>query len=209
MKISSKISYLIKQIRESEHWWKANYHATWKTSKTIKEEFESSDKWKLPHTRSLPASRNGSHMYPSVEFFNYILTHRDGEIALNHTTRILSLLEKLVKEAHKYLYPDDETLYTANQENLIRFLKWKGFLKNDEENELRLALQTRNCVVHNGTEADDKYMSILQKTKDRDSEEVKKVNETVTVCSSLYWLEDWHNLLLRITERLEKHILSL
>ena len=95
------IKDLIQEIEDSEHRWKALYHATWLGSKQVKCDHIGIDGWeKRPVAYGLRASNLRYHEYPTGKFLIEILEGRDGEIALNHTIVMLSLLEKLVKEIY-------------------------------------------------------------------------------------------------------------
>ena len=202
MSIPEHIRILIDQIRESEDWWKALYMAVWGLSYQIKERYEGRDSWREKQKLGLPASKKGYQEY-TPERLHFILTQRDKETALNHTITIFSLLENLSKKTA--LIVEQKDINMGKYKNLSDFLLRNKFLKSDEEPELRLARATRNCVNHHGNKANKWYIDSLKVAR---PDEEGKYKEGEDVCSSLHWLEDWHELLLKITDRIEEHLLS-
>ena len=172
----------------------------------IRVDHENTESWNNPLGYYLPASSKKFHMYLSGKYLYNIMTGRDGEIALNHMTNMLSLLEKLVKELHRCMHPDEEPLYTGRRNVLINFLLQKGFLLPEEENEFRLAGETRNCVIHNGHEIDEKWLKAYSNARN--------ASFLTSITTDLYRavppprMEEWHALFLRITERMEKEYMA-
>jgi len=195
------IEALISQIKESEHRWKALYMATWGESYRVKEKYENTPLWEMPLALGLPASKNKYHIFSSAQYFHNILVTRDGEIALNHMTTMLSLLEKLVKEFRRYKYPNEEPLNTGKRNVLVKFLKDYGFLLEEEEMEFRLAGETRNCVVHNGHVMDDRWLQAYSNA--RNASFLTMITTDLYRAVRLPQVEEWHQLFFRITERIE------
>lgn len=212
--VPEHIQKLFDEIKESEDVWKSYYMAVWGTYYKIRDEYK--DSWETSTKFGLPASKKKYHIYTPKKL-SEILTSRDGEIGLNHLQRMLSLIEKITKELHEILYPRKyyskikEYKYNAsNRDTLIKFLKgYRPFVKvtkklllDDEEADFRLACKTRDCFIHNGGQVDGgwiKAYAIARKVS-------PKLNVGEPLPDPFHQLEDWHNLFLRIAERIEKFL---
>ena len=211
MIIPQNIKSLIHEMEESKDRWFALYMSTWGESYRVRDDYRDTDLWEKPIELGLPASRLKYHVYKPNHLYD-ILTNRDGEIALNHSQTMFSLIEKLVKETHKILYPEEKTINTGNRKTLIQFLKGdypfkkvtEKLLLPEEEHEFILARETRNCVIHNGRQIDGRWLETFSKV--RNATCIYKEGFDLTYVVRLPQVEDWHDLFLKITKRTENFL---
>ena len=97
------IQKLIDEIKHSKDRWIALYTSTW-TYQAINSLRQVSPLWEKHVIVGLPAREHRGRIYQfrTAEDLDRILRSRDGEIALNHTVTLFSLLEKLAKEVYKH-----------------------------------------------------------------------------------------------------------
>lgn len=201
------IQKLIDEIKVSKDRWIALYTSTWIYQNYNAKKCENTEDWEQPVTVGLPARehRGRTYSFATAKGLDAILRSRDGEIALNHTVTLFSLLEKLAKEVYRHLngqYPANFNKRNA----LTSFLKDKGFLLPHEEQEFVLAKETRNCVVHHGHVIEDKW-----KRSWNDARSNTPIPQDLSYPDDLYYIvkmpqvEDWHDFFLnKIVHRIEK-----
>lgn len=210
MPVPDNIQELLNKIKESKDRWIALYTSTWNYQAYNSRKRENTRLWEEPVVVGLPARehRNRIYTYKSARDLDKILRDRDGEIALNHTVTLFSLLEKLAKEIHKHetgQYPTDFNKRSA----LANFLKGKGFLLPAEEKEFALVKETRNCVVHHGHMIEDKWRNAW-----KDARGNATIPQDASFPDDLYYIikmpqvEDWHDFFLRITDRIAAYFES-
>ncbi len=207
MDIPNKVKYIIERILKSEDRWKALYMATWGCSYQIKAQFEKTEFWEKTIPFGLPASKNKQHVYKPKELYS-ILTSRDGEFTIGHLQTLFSLFEELLNEASKILFNFE--LDTSKWKNMKEFFNQddtKDILTKKDINELKLAKETRNCFIHNGSKVDKRWLDAY-----RDARGVT----TVSLSSELqkgfsnifHQIENWHELIVNITKKIEGKIIQ-
>jgi hypothetical protein len=209
MNIPTNIKYIIERILESESRWKALYMATWGYSYEIKK-YKKTKFWKIPIKLGLPASKNGQYTYRPEEL-HLILTSRDGEFTIGHLQTLFSLLEELLNETSKILFGFE--LNTGRWKDMKRFFN-QTYIKDvfskqnvNELKELKLAKETRNCFIHNGLKVGQKWLNAYR--------DARKVSSSITLGGDLqkglgnkfHQIEDWHELIIDITKRIEMKII--
>jgi len=207
MDIPNKIKYIIERILKSEDRWKALYMATWGWSYQIKAQFEKTEFWEKTKSFGLPASKNKQHFYKPKELYS-ILTSRDGEFTIGHLQTLFSLFEELLNEASKILFNFE--LDTSKWKNMKKFFNQddtKDILTKKDINELKLAKETRNCFIHNGSKIDKRWLDAY-----RDARGVPTVSMGSELQKSFsnifHQIENWHGLIVNITKKIEGKIIQ-
>jgi len=194
---SETIESLIKEIRESEDRWKAPYMATWRTVYEF-ESLESTPQWNESLRFDLPASKNECH-YFTPEKLVHILRSFDDDLTFRHLNKLFGILESLAENVAKNLGREIDT-YKFN--NLKSFLLDQGVLSSGNDDlELKLAKETRNCDLHNNRRVDPRWLKAFynaRKTKSNSHDgdplkiefhDVEKWNELILdICEKLYSL---------------------
>lgn len=207
MEIPRNIKYIIESILKSEDRWKALYMATWGYSYQIKTQFEETQKWEKQIPFGLPASKNKHHTYKPNELHS-ILISRDGEFTIGHLQTLFSLFEELLNEASKILLNLD--LNTSKWKNIKIFFNQpntKDILSEQDVNELKLAKETRNCFIHNGSKINQRWLDAYQRA--RRATTVKLGDDLQKGFSNIFHqIEDWHELIVNITKKVEEKIIQ-
>lgn len=205
------IQKLIDEIKESKDRWIALYTSTWTYHEYNSQKLENTEFWEQPVSVGLPAREHRDHKYTyrTARDLDNILRSRDGEIALNHVVTLFSLLENLIKEVHKHLYPQASgRVAFSDAGNMIEFLSHKKFrflLDNKEVKEFVLARQTRNCVLHTHHIMDAKWIEAWEAARPN-----IPIPQDLAFKDDLYYIikmpdmENWHDFFLGIVERIEK-----
>jgi len=207
MNIPTNIKYIIERILEDESRWKALYMATWGYSYQIEAQYQGGTLWDMLIPFGLPASKYKQYAYKPKELHS-ILTSRDGEFTIGHLQTLFSLFEELLNEVSKILHGLElNTSKWKNMENFFNQTATKDILSTQDINELNLAKKTRNCFIHNGSRIDQKWIDAYQKARGGISpaglgDELQK-----GLLNKFHQIEDWHELIIDITKRIERKII--
>ena len=208
MDIPDKIKYIIEQILKREDRWKALYMAVWGCSYYLENEFRQKrpELWDQVVPLGLPGSKKKQHPYKPSELHS-ILRSFDAEITIIHLVILFVLLEELLNESSLIFY--GKRLDTGHLENLKAFLEGSDvsdILSEVEKKELFLAKATRNCFIHNGSKIDQRWINAYQFA--RSAPPIKKIGDDVkkAFTSMLYQVEDWHELIIKITKGVKEKI---
>lgn len=207
MEIPSHIAEQIKRIHESKSNWTYQFNATWGLAKQLRERYENKDGYEQPIDLPLPASKEGEIIYPSVRKVVEIAESRDPEITMTHAITIFSFLEALVEDVYYELRGKTKTF--TRIETLLEFLKNEKLLLPEEESMFIMAKKSRDCYAHYGDRISpwwrDAYREHEHVIKEINPAEPKvKLSPIV----NYHVVEAWHDLLLRITDRIEKLLIE-
>jgi hypothetical protein len=207
MDVSDKIKYIIERILEREDRWKALYMAVWGYSYYLDGlKREHPELWDQTIALGLPGSKKKQHLY-KPSWLHSILTSSDADITILHLVVLFVLLEELLNESSLIFF--NKRLDTGYLKQLKIFLgenETKDILSEPEEKELFLAKATRNCFVHNGSKIDQTWMEAYQLARGIPS--IEKIGDDVKSAfeSILHQVEDWHEIVIKITKKLEEKI---
>jgi len=206
MDIPSNIKYIIEGILKSEDRWKALYMATWGYSYQVKAGWENTKMWDKPVSFGLPASKNNQqHTYKPKDLHS-ILTSRDGEFTIGHLQTLFSLFEELLDEIAKFLFNFELDMNKwKNIEEFFNKPGTKDILSNQDIKELKLAKETRNCFIHNGSKIDQRWLDTYQEAK---GVHLASLGDDLHkgISNTFHQVESWHELLVNTTKKLEELI---
>lgn len=202
MDLPPNITSIITKINESEDKWKALYMATWGLSYKIKADYEKTEKWEKMIAFGLPASKNKFHTYSPKKLYD-ILTSRDAEFTVGHLQTLFSLFEDLLNESSNILCPNE--INASKWENIKKFFSetdTNDILSDSEMMELKLAKETRNCYLHNGGKIDQRWLDAYKESK---GEPIAKINDSLKdgFSNLFYQIEDWHKLIIQLTNKIK------
>jgi len=208
MELPVSILSIIDRINQSENKWKALYMATWGYSYWVKSQFENTNSWDKEVQFGLPASKNKSHIYTPHQLYS-ILTSRDGEFTLGHLQTLFSLFEDLLNEASKILCASE--LDTSKWPNMKKFFEeddTKDILTDIQIKELKLAKETRNCYIHNGSKINQKW---LDSYRDAKSNPIASIGDNLSkgfkeFQDLFHQIEEWHKLIVDTTNNIKSKI---
>lgn len=160
-------------------------------------------------TLALPASKSGFYEWKPQELYS-ILSSRDGQFTIGHLQTLFSLFEELLYETAKELY--NLEINTSKWVKMVKFFNLENFnniVSAAEINELKLAKETRNCFIHNGSKIDDFWLSAYNGSRGNLSIDLrgKKLSEGFT--NIFYEIENWHNLIISISNKIKEKILEM
>ena len=196
---------------ESEDEWKALYMAAWGCANFyLKERFYNTELWEKKLAFGLPASRQKYRTYTPAKLYE-ILTSKDIEFTLGHLQTLFSLLEELVTNLCPLVCYGQECS-AGIFENLEKFLlgnkpydKFQINITEDDIKELKLAKETRNCFIHNGSKVDEKWLKAFK--------EARRVNSAAKIGDKLpinfHQVEDWHELIIQTVNKIKNGIIKL
>lgn len=211
MEIPKRISNIISRILEREKEWKALYMASWGcVFHWLEPKFKNTDLWEKPLKLGLPASKRGYQEYTPAELCG-ILKSKDTEFTLGHLQTLFSLLEELITELCP-LVCNVKDIRADKFENLEKFLlgqnpyqNFKTNITQDEIKELKLAKETRNCFIHNNSKVDELWLMAFKEVRNNDS--VAQIGDKLPV--DFHQIEDWHELIIRIVNKIKNAIIQL
>lgn len=165
MEIPNNILSIVDKINQSEDRWKALYMGTWGFSYQIKAKYENTPYWDKEIPFGLPASKNKNHIYTPHRLHS-ILTSRDGEFTLGCLQNLFSLFEDLLNEASKILCSSEfDTSKWPNMKKFFEETDTRDILTDSQIKELKLAKETRNCYIHNGSKIDQRWLDSYEDAK--------------------------------------------
>lgn len=208
MNTPDKIKYIIEQILKREDRWKALYMAVWGCSYYLENEIKQKrpELWDRIIPLGLPGSKKKHYPYKPSELQS-ILRSFDTEITFLHLVIIFVLLEELLNESSLIFYGKRmDTGYLKQLNTFFEGINTKDILLDAEKKELFLAKATRNCFIHNGSKIDRNWIKAYQST--RSVSPIKKIGDDVKEAfpSILHQVEDWHELIIKITKGVEEKI---
>jgi len=188
---------------------------------------ETIEKWEI--TLKLPATKKQHPKYEIGELLE-ILSSWDSKFALGHLQKMFSFLEELVRVASKIL-----VLPTTNNSILRRITKkffvllgcpkeefsshrWKYLqeflqcvvqISSAELLELKSAKETRNCYIHNASKISKEWLKAYKDAKKLSlSRELvgQNLESGFNTQPIFHQIEDWHDLIVSITKRIEEKI---
>lgn len=208
MKVPINILSIIEKINKSEDDWKAIYMANWRFSYWLRENFENTQKWDEKQEFGLPAFKKGHHDYTPSQLY-IIVTSKDIKTTYEHLIILLSMFEALLEETSKFLCSPKFKI-NHNGSNISGFFEdenTKDILEEGELNELFLAKETRNCYLHHGGKINDKWIKYYKDTKGTSLvSEGDDLNKGFQEGKPYLQIEEWHNLIVDITNRIKSKI---
>lgn len=158
----------------------------------------------------LPASKNGYFEWKIKEPYS-ILSSRDGQFTLGHLQTLFSLFEELLYEIAKTIFDKEiDTSKWVGIENFFDLEDFNKVLTSQEFMELKLAKETRNCFIHNGSKIDNQWLSAYQNARGNKvlliSLEGKGLGEGLS--NIFYEIEDWNNLIVNISKKVKDRVLK-
>ena len=206
MEIPNNVLSIISRIDKSEDKWKALYMGAWGFSNKIKDQFENTEKWNKKIRFNLLASKNNQiHIYTPKQLYS-ILTSKDGEFTIGHLQTLFSLFEDLLNETSKILCPNE--LNTGKWQNMKLFFEQtetNDILSETQIKELKLAKETRNCYIHNGSKVNQRWLNAYQDAKGNPiallSDDLNKGFPNL-----FHQIEEWHELIVNTTSNIKTKI---
>jgi len=211
MQISERINNIIQRLIESEKEWKALYMASWGcVFHWLEPKFKNTDSWEKPLKLGLPASKKKYQEYTPAELCG-ILKSKDTEFTLGHLQILFSLLEELIEELCPIVCGGQE-IKVDKFENLKKFLLGKNSYQNfqtkiaeDKIKELKLAKETRNCFIHNNSKVDKLWLEAFKEARGKNS--AAQIGGKLPI--NFHQIEDWHELILEIVNKIKDAIIQL
>ncbi len=205
MQVPTNILSIVEKINQSEDNWKALFMGMWGHSYYIKDQFENTTNWKKEMAFGLPSSKNKFHIY-TPEKLHSILRSKDGEFTLGHLQTLFSLFEDLLNEASKILC--SSKLNTSQWPNMKKFFEedhTKDILTDLQVKELKLAKETRNCYIHNGSKTNQIWLNSYEDVKG--SPIVSKGEDLIMAFPNVFHqIEEWQILIVDITNKIKSKI---
>ena len=197
----------MKKIEESESDWKANYMANWGYSYCLEEKFSKTPKWDIKIKFGLPAFGKGYYEYVPAELYR-IIRSKDVRNTYENLIIIFSVFEVLLEETSKILEVFGSPFSKwENMENFFKKESTKDILKPSQLKELKLAKMTRNCYLHRGGKADEGWIDSYRKAKGTPLiSEGEDLNKGFEEGIPYHQIEEWHNLIVEITNKIKNKI---
>ena len=184
MELPEEILSITEKIKKSELNWKMRYCVCWMQSYPLKEELEKNpERGKDKVTLNLPAFKRKPDL--TKEEYYKELTSNDIPFTLEHLVILFALFDELKTTASKIL-GKGETEKTSHKE------------------ELKLARETRNCYVHNGSRIDRKWIDAYKQARNKDAKEGERISNSLP--EFYYQIEKWHDLIIELTDEIETKI---
>lgn len=228
MVIPEEISSIFEKIKQSEKEWKALYMAVWHYSSYIKKEYiEKSPRntnllvggltgtafvinagaKEFEIDLSLPESKDKSYRFNVTDLYN-ILVSRDGQFTLGHLQTLFSLLEDFLKTVHLKIYLEETDGRSGMYDLIKSFFKLDDFkcvMSETDLKEMNLAIETRNSYIHRKSLVNERFIAAFTTARGSTKQMFSIGDNLISAFPSAFQqVEDWHNLIMTLTESVMK-----